>query len=356
MKALICTLGMFLFAVSCNDKTDKIPDTPLKGFTDFPHDGTLDGILAAYEVIENEGNFVAQHYDGGVPWPEALAGSDYSQPFQDEIALKVQLSPGTHAKYLAVTPIHFERNGIAAYRGNTVGEPLPADWNDDTFDTLKVREAYLAHCRNMIARHQPDYFVYAIEANMLHSLAPQFWDGFLGFAEYVYTGLKDSFDIPIGVSIQADFFWQAQTAQEAALDSLWPYMDFVGISAYPYTAQANPDLLADNYFSIFTTLSGGKQLAIAETGWPAETVAAPYPTTISADEDTQMRYVQAILAGRLYSEWLFVTWFFTRDFDAYWDAGLSSLSNAATLRIWKDAGLYRGDSTERPALGVWREY
>ncbi|MCB9358188.1 MAG: hypothetical protein H6505_06405 [Calditrichaeota bacterium] len=361
MKHLYIFLTLALFLVSCEEEQNNSPgptpeEGPLKGFTDFPFDGTFDGILAAYDVIEHEANLVAQHYDGGVPWVEAYANQPYLQSFQDEIAAKVQLTPSGHAIYLAATPIHFDRNRLAAYRGETQTGELPPDWDDDTFDTLKVREAYLNYCRFLIAQHRPDYFVYAIEANMLHFLAPQYWDGFVGLAEYVYSSLKDSFEFPIGVSIQADFYWQDPAAQEAALAPLWPYMDFVGISAYPFTGQANPDLLRDDYLTVFSALSGGEPLAIAETSWPAETITAPYPITIPADEDAQRRYAEAILGGRLSADWLFVTWFFTRDFDDYWDAGLSSSPIAATIRIWKDTGLYRGDGTERPALDVWRGY
>ena len=51
----------------------------------------------------------------------------------------------------------------------------------------------------------------------------------------------------------------------------------------------------------------------------------------------------------------FVTWFFTRDFDAQWEQYMSARSDAATLRIWRDNGLYDGAGNPRPALAAWRE-
>ena len=51
---------------------------------------------------------------------------------------------------------------------------------------------------------------------------------------------------------------------------------------------------------------------------------------------------------------VFVCWFFTRDYDSWWESEIRFLPNATLIRLWKDTGLYRGDGTPRPALETWR--
>jgi hypothetical protein len=51
-----------------------------------------------------------------------------------------------------------------------------------------------------------------------------------------------------------------------------------------------------------------------------------------------------------------VTWFFTRDYDALWEAEMRVLPEAPLLRLWKDTGLYAGDGGARPALASWRRW
>ena len=51
----------------------------------------------------------------------------------------------------------------------------------------------------------------------------------------------------------------------------------------------------------------------------------------------------------------FLCWFFTRDFDELWETDFQYEPNADLLGLWGDTGLYAGDGTARPALGVRRQ-
>ena len=114
--------------------------------------------------------------------------------------------------------------------------------------------------------------------------------------------------------------------------------------------------MAANYFTELANLASNKPFAIAETAWPAEDVTAPYPVLIPATEATQQAYLERLLADSDSLSAAFVCWFFTRDFDDFWESDLQFNAIAPTIRLWKDTGLYDGKGNTRPALILWREY
>ncbi|NHZ84915.1 MAG: hypothetical protein GWP19_03430, partial [Planctomycetia bacterium] len=127
-------------------------------------------------------------------------------------------------------------------------------------------------------------------------------------------------------------------------------------SSYPFVEQSDPDLLAADYFTELANLAPNKPFVIAETAWPAEDVTAPYPVLIPANEATQQAYLERLLADSDSLSAAFVCWFFTRDFDDFWESDLKFNAIAPTIRLWKDTGLYDGQGNSRPALTIWREY
>jgi hypothetical protein len=130
--------------------------------------------------------------------------------------------------------------------------------------------------------------------------------------------------------------------------------DLVAVSAYPYSVEADPQRLRPDLFTALAALAPSKPFAVAETAWPAEDVTAPYPAFIPEDEERQQLYVERLLAEADRLSALFVTWFFTRDYDDFWEAELRHLPAASLLRLWRDTGLYAGDGRARPALASWR--
>lgn len=165
------------------------------GFSDFPHARSVEALVDAYDVIERDGDLVVEHCDGGVPWPEARANAAFAEDFRREVAGKASVVPDSHLVYLvylAVTPISFERDALASYRGATANEPLPASWSERAFDDPEVVAAYIAYVEWMVAAFEPDYLAYAIEANMLAEKAPQHWTAFLTLAEATYGALKEA--------------------------------------------------------------------------------------------------------------------------------------------------------------------
>ncbi len=359
-----CLSGLFLtLSIACNNggPTDSGNNKPesrsyAMGFTDFPHAFTSAAVADAYAVIARDGDLAVLHFDGGVPWQEALDGAPYPQNVQDELTSKAGSVPAGHVVYLAVTPIGFTRNRLAANWGITTDEPLRPPWDTRPFDHPDVIKAFGNHCERMIQIFSPDYFALAIEANMLAQFVPSQWPAFVTLADSVYRRVKRGYpDLPVFITLQANTFHLSPTAQSAVIAEILPFTDLIAVSAYPYTDQPDPELLPADYFSEIANLAPDKPFAIAETAWPAEDVTAPYPVFIPASDSTQRAYVERLLADcdRLAAR--FVTWFFTRDYDELWESHLKSSPVASIVRLWKDTGLYDGAGNPRPALTPWRE-
>jgi hypothetical protein len=356
-------IGLGLF-VSCNKENTTEPENGTKetrsfalGFTDFPHANSLEALVAAFAVIKQDGDMAVMHYDGGVPWQEALDGLPYPQNFLDELNGKAGAIPPGHLTYLAITPIAFSRDKLADNIGDSGSEPLPPPWDTLTFDSPLVIQSFISHSEKMIEIYSPQFFAYAIEANMLIDLAPSEWDAFVRFAQSVYTNLKSNHsNLPIFLTLQAEWFYKDPNSQRAGISRILPFTDYIAVSSYPFTEQFNPDLLAADYFMQLANLAPNKPFAIAETSWPAEDITAPYPVLIPASEETQQAYLERLLNDSDSLSAAFVCWFFTRDFDDFWESDLQFTPIAPIVRIWTDSGLYDGQGNPRPALTIWREY
>jgi hypothetical protein len=356
---LILALCGLLFLTSCGDIVGGGAGsrTYVMGFTGFPHANSMAAVLAAWDVIASDGDLAVIHEDGGIPWQEALDGTAYPASYASWLEYVRSLIPPGHAKYLAVTPISSSRDGLALYRGDGSDEPLPPPWNTYMFDEPDVMEAFANHCLNMIAIYDPDYFAFAIEANMLAELSPGEWQAFMTLVDQVYADIRSVHPfLPIFATIQADYYYNDVGSQIVPVSELLFYCDVVAVSSYAFSRfDGEPGDMPGDYFTAFANLSPGKPFAIAETAWPAEPVDLPYPIYIPATEATQQDYVERLLADCDELSAAFICWFLTRDFDDYWESDFQYLPDAGTVRYWKDCGLYDGVGLERPALASWRE-
>jgi hypothetical protein len=325
------------------------------GFTDFPAAATQAAVDDAYRVIREDGDLSVYHYDGGVPWQEALAGTPYDASVTQHFAAQLAQKPPVHRLLLTTTPINFHRNGLALHLGAGSDEPLLPPFDSLTFGDSLVIRAFTAHCERLVQTFDPDYFGYAIEANLVASNAPAEWAGFLVLAESVYVTLKRNHpNLPVFATVQLEALYGDLPANGPAVQQLLQWSDVLAISTYPYTVVADPSLIPTDYFTGLRAIAGGRPVAIAETGWPAEPVTAPYPVDIPATAAWQAAYVRRLLGDMDQLNGPFVNWFFTRDYDDFWESDFKNSADAALVRLWKDDGLYAGDGTPRPALTEWR--
>jgi hypothetical protein len=339
------------------------------GFTPFPHAFSVEAVEAAYDIITVNADMIVQHFDDGVPWQEALENSEtgsayretYAVNFLGDLDYRVQHNPPGHIVYLAVTPLGPLREGLALHRGNNGNEPLSPPWDGYTLDHPDVISAYTRHCLDMIEQFQPDYFAYAIEANLLAFYdqinGTNKWPQFINLVSEVYPAIKAMHPgLPVFISLQAGFFHISPAEQTSAISRILPYTDYMAISAYPFSDIPNPADLPEDYFTRLTDLAPSKPVAIAETAWPAEDlVAVDNPGYIIAAEDPgrQQQYIQRIIDEMDKANGRFITLFFTQDYDDFWVSDLQFYPNAQLLRTWRDTGLYDGDGNNRPALETW---
>ena len=358
-KHIMSLLSLFLpllLAACSGGGTGNQPRTYALGFTDFPHAMSAEAQVAAWSVIENDADMSVMHFDDGVPWIEALSLSEYHPNYMAALTPKVDSIPAGHVTYLAVTPLSFDRSSLALYRGAQGNEPLIPPWDSYGFHEPDMITAFTNHCETMIALFDPDYFAYAIEANMLATATPASWGSFVAMASSVYTSLKTTHpDLPVFVTIQADYFHAALTTQTAAISQILPFTDLIAVSTYPFMNIAPVATIPYDHFSAVADLAPEKPFAVAETCWPAEDVMGSIAgTTIYATEQDQEDYVDFLLDEADALDARFVTWFVSRDFDDLWDSYFQYLPEGAIARIWKDTGLYDGEGNARMGLSAWR--
>jgi len=360
---LLALVLVTALTVSCDSLTGPGPiayRTYSMGFTPFPYAMTPDAYIETWNVIATDGDMAVLHYDGGVPWQEALDGSDYPANFQDEIDFSAGAVPSGHVTYVAVTPISNGRDGLALYRGETPNEPLDPPWDGYSFDDADVIQAYKNHCDRMIEAQDPDYFAYGIEVNMVRWLSGEdAWDDFVTLAADVYAHLKATYpDLPVFLTFQADTYHKFPSSQGAAIEEVLPYSDMVAVSGYPFTDPlleplGDPTAVRSDYYTSLADLAPDKPFAVAETAWPAEPIGDPYWLDIPATEERQLQYVERLFEDCDFLDARFVCWFFSRDYDEVWEDYFQYEPNASTLRTWRDTGLYAGDGSARQSLGLW---
>jgi hypothetical protein len=358
MRTLIL-LGLSLLLPACGGNGGDPSPTETRsfamGFTPFPYARSVQAVQDVWAAIERDADLVVFHYDDGVPWQEAYDQTPYPTDYQNELTSASAAAPAGHRRYLAITPISFMRDGLAPNRTGSGSVPLAAPWSTYAFNDPPVVTAFTRHCERLISVFHPDLMAFGVEVNLLAYFAPAKWAGFVSLAQSVYASLKAAHpSLPIFMSLQADAYWAFPVDQGAAIAQVLPSTDYVALSAYPYSQTADPANVRPDFFSGLAALAPQKPFAIAETGWPAEDVTAPYPQFIPETPARQKAYVEFLLGECRKLDAVFINWFLVRDYDDFWTSELQFLSNASLTRVWKDIGLYDGAGNGRPALDSWR--
>lgn len=330
------------------------------GFTPWPYDSTLDAINTTYSLIQDNGDLVAHHITQGVPWQEALTGAPYPDHLVNEINGRLDQTRSNKVVYLAIDSLSILRDTLIGNWGENGQEPRSFPWRNRSFDHPDVITAFSNFALNLIEQFNPAYFNYGTEANELLIRSPDQFDDFVVFAQGVYSAIKARYpDLPIMISVAMKSPGSSEpNAFAAQFSRLAPYVDIVGISAYPYAFYASsdgatPGALPGNWLSQIRDIAPNKPVAITETGWVAQNLDIPaFGISVAATEATQRDYVQRLMAeaGSLDAE--FVVWFSAVDYDAFWNGILGRDDLSA---IWRDTGLYDPNTQPRAALDTWQE-
>jgi len=332
------------------------------GFTPFPWDTTPAAVDTTYKGIIANGDIICHHFDGGVPWPEALADKPFSTHVRSDWKRRKDAAPENFKVFVAVTPLDTFRKGMALYHGEKENMPLPKSFRGKEFDDPDVMKAYLNYCRRAVEYFKPDYLAIGIEVNELVHNSPGKWPGFVRLYKYVYRELKR--DSAYGGPIFATFTlhnmlqesWSDIETQRRKVREFLSEVDLVGISFYPFMKTlGNPERPVEA-FDWIRKFVGGRPIAITETGFPAEpTRLEDFNVTLPGSPQGQARYIETLLSTACRQRYHFVIAFLYRDYDALWEkikAGMSGDWASA----WRDCGLVDGTGTKRRAHEVWRRY
>lgn len=327
------------------------------GFTPFAYDLTLEAVETTYALTGANSDIVAHHFDGGVPWPEALAGDPYHPNVGADLDLRIGHLLPSQRIYLAVTPISFVRDGMALYWGEMANMPLPAPWNLRGLDHEEVIEAYTNHCLYMAERFQPDYMAYGIEVDLLAAANPVVFQQFVVLAAAVYPALKAEHpDLPIFLT------FTIQDVDELAvlrpfIEQVLPFTDMMAVSTYPFLeGRESPSQLPGDWFAKMHELAPELPFAVAETGLIAEPlVLESLELTIPGNEWWQLGYVRRVLREAHLLRAEFVIWFVPIDYDLLWDR-LEDKGVDEFYKLWRDCGLWDGELYPRRSLLVWKQW
>jgi hypothetical protein len=331
------------------------------GTTPFPYDLTAEAVDWVYEHLATDGDLYAFHTMEGVPWVEALAEESYGASLLAKWGDDAGHVTRDHAVYLALTPLDDSRSKLAPHWGVTAQQPLPPPWDTATFDSPEVKQAYLRFCEDAIQFYQPDYLAIGIEVNLLARNEPAAWPGFVELHRATYQALKLTHpELPIFATFTGMELLDGATdadpvGQASALADLLPYTDIVAFSLYPYMSVYLTGPLPDDLWGRLGALSGGKPIAVAESGYPAEafTLTTP-PLTFEGTPEKQAAFVGTMLAEAESRKMPFVVNFVLRDYDALWAALYEPGTPEADVGLlWRDTGLYDGEGEGRPALAAW---
>ncbi len=332
--------------------------------TPWPYDLTPGAIAETYTFLKKHTDMVGHHFDDGVPWQEALEQRPYHAKVRENLDYRVKQLPGWKV-YLIVTPISWGRDRMAAYWGKEANRPRAGKWKRKKFDDPETIDAYVNFCRTLIKKFKPVYLTYGIEVNMLRARNKRAFDRYVNMTAKVYPRLKKEFpNLPMGLTFHVGTYAESPSDQRAVIEKLLPYMDFIGVSSYPY-GEANrgrkktfsdPKFIPTNWFRQIRDIAPDKPFAIAETGFIAEPFESKqYRVSIPGNDRWQAKYMEWLLqeAHTLNAE--FVMWFVSRDYDQGWKR-LKKMGFDDVAKTWKDTGLVDHAGRNRPALDIWRKW
>ena len=329
------------------------------GFTRWPPEATLEGIARMDAFLSAHGDMTALHFDGGVPWPEALTDSSFPEGLMNSWNSTRDAIPADHTLLVSITPLDMTRSKLASYWGDSDNMPLPKPWDAYPLDHANVKTAYLNYARQVIEYFKPDYFAISIEVNVAQVNAPETWSAYKELHKFVYESLKQEYpDLPIfatfTVSHMSGLDGGDKAIQKAEIESLLPYLDLLGLSSYPYgwmyeSGKADP--IPEDFFA--AALAFGKPLAVTESGAPSYSFSA-FGKDYEFTEEYQARWVDFLLRQAGEHQFKFVVGFTGIDYDKLLEVFPKDVRELGM--IWVYTGLERSDGCAKQALAVWDEY
>jgi hypothetical protein len=345
--------------------------------------------------IAQDSNLVAFHMDWfPIPWREFASGSPLPRAWLAEIDRMAALKDTLRLPvYLAVTPIG-EGNRLKP-RAYGDGETLfgdgsfgrPCERISTRPDYAAVATGYHAFVDYLVRRFDPKFLALSIEVSNYAMSCPAAWDDMKDLLNAEYASQKAQHpDLLVFHTFQVDGLWQAGDdtqpcfgfRRDCVLRNFAPLSDLktdlAALSVYPIVAyDNNGGVLPDDYLSLFGALTD-KPVAVAETGFPADTVFAPVSGQcirgLPSSPAGQVWWMTRLLADAEKLEMPFVVWWANHaplsfeslrpcrcdEATAFCDFlnALPEDNSRTGFRFFGLMALRDYDGTPQPALAAWK--
>jgi len=365
MKKSLYFLIIFLAILSNRAECLKF-DNPYRtfymGFTPWIYDASSwDFFVDTYQRINDNGDIVAHHIQGGIPWQEAYNNEAYHPNVEEDIAQRLEYTEENKIIYLAIDCLNSSRDGLNAHWGENFNEELAPPWGEYSFDSPEIIEAYSNFAIDIIGRFNPAYFSYGTEVSELILNDPVKFEQFKIFAAGVYSNIKSAYpSLPllVSVALKNPESSDAQTIK-TKMAEMNNYYDILGISSYGYIFYelfdqgGNPANLPDQWLQQAKQIAAKKPMAITETAWLAEdfTLEEPINFTVTGTPHHQNNYLEKMFLEANDLDLEFIIWFSILDYDRWQSQYGNGLS-----RIWQDTGLWSEESIPRVSAETWRNW
>lgn len=327
------------------------------GFSPWPTDYSFAGIDRTYDFIAENGDIIVHHLDNGVPWEEALVMAPLPVHLSREWQARRDKTSEGMPIFLALTPLNFGRNGLAAaWTDAGEGQALSAYWKDKPLNDPEVITAFINYVLLGVEFFDPAYLAIGIESNILISQQPLMWAEYLELNAAIYSAVKEIHpDLSVFSTIQYEHLRGIESdakatvaQQQPGVAALMEHSDLMALSTYRY-GFVHPNPPSSDYLDM--ALSFGKPVAIAESGASSAGVMIgliPLPSS----EQTQTDFTSMLLQAAHDHDMPFLINWVSIDFDGMLTAMPSDVRQIA--KAWVYTGLETYDGDPKPVLEDWR--
>lgn len=326
------------------------------GFTLWPADLTLEGLVTAQDFAYAHGDIVSVTFLGGVPWPEAFSGKEFSQDIRDNLSYR---PPAGKKLLVSISPLDKNRRRLAPYWGEKENLPLPKPWDKEPLNSPRVKKAFLNFVLRCIQGLHPDYLAIGMESNVLLSRDPSKWKQFKDLYRDTYAAVKKAHP-GLPVFFTTDVLHYKKLARDAKhadqqkeVAELMRTSDLFAMSVYPHMSLDVPRPLPPDFFDFATRFK--KPVAVSDSGMTSRTVALrTYGITLTGSDAAQVQFTKLLLATAARDGYEFVINFATTDSEKLVARLRSPLDDLA--RIWAFTGMQTSDKIPKPPLAIWDSY
>ncbi len=326
------------------------------GFTRWPADLTLEGVLTAQNFAHEHGDIVSVMFIGGIPWPEAFDDKPFSRDVESNLGYR---PPKGKKLFLSICPLNKDRKDMAPYWGAKDNQPLPKPWDRRALNSPEVKKAFLAFVFRAVEAMKPDFLAIGVESNVLLSHDPKKWSQLKELHRDTYTAVKQKHArLPVFFTTEVNHYKKLASEargcdQEGEVDDLMKHSDLFAMSTYPHMSYGIPRPVPADFFDFARRFQ--KPIAVSESGMTSRDVELKaFKLTLYGSDADQKQFTELLLRVAARDRYEFVINFATTDFERLCAKLPPPIDDLA--RIWAFTGMQTSDKKRKPALEVWDAY